>query len=89
MKKITTILAVFLFAILSTAASCPKPQTPPGPPTPVFIDVEVCPASVLLPNDHCPSTEIQKFEKGKEPTTACLIHFKPTQPFLAGQTFTI
>lgn len=83
-RKITTALAVLLFAILTIAGSCPTPPTPPVPPTPIYITVDVCETSGILPNRLCRIWEhvVQRqFEKGKEPTTICTTHLRPTNTY--------
>ena len=50
-----------------------------GQPPIVYVDVQVCSVTDLLPNPYCPVTT-RKFEQGKEPTAVCAIHTAPVPP---------
>jgi hypothetical protein len=70
--------ALTLIVLLALAfIACPPPHPPVPPPGPVYVTVNVCAESGLLPNEYCPSREDRKFIKGQEPTEICAVHVKP------------
>jgi len=74
-KKINSRVFSALLLILVFAA-CP---VPPIPPHPVYVNVAICTASGLVPNEYCPTDQIvvKQFVQGTQPTDVCAVHVAP------------
>ena len=65
---------LFLILFLIYAGPCPPPPLPP------VVKVNVCTASLLLPNDYCPEITEKEFSQETVPTKICTIHHAPDPP---------
>lgn len=72
-RRAPAFVALLLVLLFS---ACP---VPPIPPHPVYVNVEICTASGLVPNEYCPTGQVvvRQFIQGTQPTDACAVHVAP------------